>query len=164
MSKQHSTFLYFTFIIAEFIFVLSLLYHQWPQQVVAIVQSLSCVWLFATLKIAAHQASLFITNSQSLLKRMSFESVMPSNHLILCRPLLLPPSIFLSIRVISNESVLHISWPTYSASASPLTINIQDWFPLEVTGLISLQWKGLSRVFSNTTVQKHQFFSAHLSL
>ena len=77
------------------------------------VQSLSRVWLWATPWIAAHQASLTITNSRSLLKLMSIESVMPSNHLILCRPLFLPPSIFPRIRVFSNESVLCIRWPKY---------------------------------------------------
>ena len=77
------------------------------------VQSLSHVQLFSTLWTAARQASLSITNSQSSLKLMSTESVMPSNRLILCRPLLLPPSIFPSIRVFSNESVLHIRWPKY---------------------------------------------------
>ena len=77
------------------------------------VQLLSCVQLFATPWTAARQASLSITNSWSLLKLMSTESVMPSNHLILCHPLLLPPSIFLSIRVFSNESLLHIRWPKY---------------------------------------------------
>ena len=130
------------------------------------VQLLSRVWLFATPWTAAHQASLSITISQSLLKPMSIESVMTSNHLILCHPLLLPPSIFPSIRVFSNESVLHIRWPKYwSFSFSIiLPMNIQDWFPLGWTGWISLQTKGLSRVFSNTTVQKHQFFSAQLSL
>ena len=97
------------------------------------VQLLSRVWLFATPWTAAHQASLSITNSQSLLKLMSIESVIPSNHLILCRPLLLPPSIFPSIRVFSN-SVLRIRWPKYwsfSFSISPMTI--QDWFPLGLT-------------------------------
>ena len=130
------------------------------------VQLLSCVQLFATPWTAACQASLSITNSQSLLKLMSIESVMPSNHLILCHPLLLPPSIFPSIRVFSNESVHCIRWPKYwnSASSSVLPMNIQDWFPLRWTGWISLQSKGLSRVFSNTTVQKHQFFSPQLSL
>ena len=86
------------------------------------VQSLSHVQLFVTPWTAAHQASLSITNSQSLLKLMSIESVMPSNHLILCRPLLLPPSIFPSIRVFSSESVLHIRWPkcqSFSFSISP---------------------------------------------
>ena len=124
------------------------------------VQSLSRVQLFATQWTAARQASLSITNSRSLLKLMSIELVMPSNHLILCRLLLLPLSVFPSIRVFSNESVLPIRWPKYSASASVLPMNIQDWLPLEWTGWISLQSKGLSRIFSNTTVQKHQFFSA----
>ena len=77
------------------------------------VQSLSRVWLFVTPRTAAHQASLSITNSWSLLGLMPIELVMPSNHLILCRPLLLPPSIFPSIRVFSNESTLHIRWPKY---------------------------------------------------
>ena len=115
---------------------------------------------------AAHQASLSITNSQSLLKLMSIELVMPSNHLILCCPLLLPPSIFPSIRVSSNESALHIRWPkdwSFTFNLSPFN---------EHSGLISfrkdwldLLWsKGLSRVFSNTTVQKHQFFGAQPSL
>ena len=127
------------------------------------VQSLSRVQLFATPWTAARQASLSITNSRSLLKLMSIELVMPSNHLILCRPLLLP-SIFPSIRVFSNVSVLPIRWPKYSASASVLPMNIQDWLPLEWTGWISLQSKGLSRIFSNTTVQKRQFLGAQLSL
>ena len=86
------------------------------------VQSLGYVQLFATPRTAACQASWSITNSRSLLKLMSIESVIPSNHLILCRPLLLSPSIFLSIRVFSNESVLHIRWPKYwsfSFSISP---------------------------------------------
>ena len=77
------------------------------------VQSLSYVQLFATLQTTARQASLSITNSRSLLKPKSIESVMPSNHLILCHPLLLLPPIFLSIRVFSNESALHIRWPKY---------------------------------------------------
>ena len=130
------------------------------------VQSLSHVWLFATPWTAAHQASLSITNSRSLFKLMSKESVMPSNHLILCHPLLLPPSIFLSIRVFSNESVLLIRWPKYwsfSFSIHP-SMNIHDGFPLGLTGWISLQSKGLSRVCSDTTVQKHQYFSTQLSL
>ena len=153
---------------------------------------------------AARQTSLSIAVSWSLLKCTSLESVMPSNHLILCRSLLLS-SIFPSIRFFSNELALHIisvqfssvaqSYPTlwdpmdcstpglpvYSifwppfftsggqiigvpASASVLSMNIQDWFPLGWTRWISLQSKGLSRVFSNTTVQKHQFFGAQLSL
>ena len=103
---------------------------------------------------AALRASLSITNSRNLPKLMSIESVMPSNHLILC-PLLLLPSISPSIRVFSNESALHIWWPKYwsfSFNISP-SMNTQDWSPLEWTGWISLQSKGLSRVFSNTTVQ-----------
>ena len=102
------------------------------------VQLLSGVWLFATPWTTAHQASLSITNSQSLLKFMSIESVMPTNHLILCHLLLLLPSIFLSIRVFSNESALSIRWPKYwaSGSASVLPMNIHDWFPLGLTGLI----------------------------
>ena len=130
------------------------------------VQSLSRVQLFVTPWTTARQASLSITNSQTLLKLMSIESVMPSNHLILCRPLLLLPSIFPSIRVFSNQSALRIRWPSIgvSASTSVLPMNIQDRFPLGLTGWISWQSKGLSRVFSNTTVQKHQFFGTQLSL
>ena len=130
------------------------------------VQSLCCVQLFATPWTAALQASLSITNSQSLLKFMSIELLMPSNHLMLCHSLLLPPTIFLSIRVFSNESGLCIRWPKYwcfSFNISPsneysgLISFRMDWW-------ISLQAKGLSRVFSNTTIQKHQFFSTQLSL
>ena len=113
-----------------------------------------------------HQASLSITNSQSLLKLMSIELVMPSNHLILCHPLLLPPSIFPSIRVFSNESVLHIRWPKYwSFSFSISTFN-EYWglIPLGLTGLIPLLSKGLSGVFSSTIVWKNQFFGAQPSL
>ena len=103
------------------------------------VQSLSHVQLFVTLRTAVRQASLSITNSRSLLKLMSIELVMPSNHLILCCPLLLPPSIFPSIRVFSSESVLHIWWPKYwsfSFSISPsneysgLNSLRIDWFDL----------------------------------
>ena len=113
---------------------------------------------------AVHQASLSFTTSQSLLRFMFIELVMLSNHLILCRPLLLLPSIFPSISVSSNESALCIRWPKYGASAlaSVLPMNIQGWFPLGLTGLISLQSKGLSRVLSNTTVWKHQFLVLNL--
>ena len=114
--------------------------------------------LFVTPWIAACQASLSITNSRSSLKLMSVESVMSSNHLVLChRPLLLLPSIFPSIRVFSNKSALCIRCQRIGVSAlTPvLPMNIQDWFPLGWTGLLSLQSKGLSRVFSNTTAQKH---------
>ena len=103
------------------------------------IHSLSHVWLFVTPWTAARQAALFITNSQTLLKLMSIQSVMPSNHLILCCPLLLLPLIFTSIRVFSNESVLHIRWPKYwsfSFSISPsneysgfISFRI-DWFDL----------------------------------
>ena len=129
------------------------------------VQSLSRVELFATPWIAACQASLSIMNSQSPPKPMSIESVMPSNHLILYRPLLLLPPIPPSIRVFSNESALCIRWPKYwsfSFNISDLSMKTQDWSPLGWTGQ-SLQSKGLSRVFSNTTVPKHQFFGAQLS-
>ena len=126
---------------------------------------LSHVQLFVTPWIAAHQASLSISNSQRLRKLMSTETVMPSNHLILCRHLL-PPSVFPSIRVFSNESVLRIRWPKYwsfSFSISPSN-EYSGLISLGWTGWISLQSKGLSRVFSNATVQKHQFFGAQLSL
>ena len=130
------------------------------------VQLLGRVRLFATPWIPAHQASLSITISRSSPKPMSTESVMPSNHLILCHPLFLSPSVFPSIRVFSNESALYIRWPKYwsfSFSISPSN---------EHPGLVSFRMdcldlllsKGLSRVFSNTTVQKHQFFSTQLSL
>ena len=131
------------------------------------VQSLSHVQLFAIPLTAACQASLSITSSQSLLKLMSIKSVMPSNHLILCRPLLPLPSVFPSIRSFSSESFLHIRWPNYwnfSFSTSPsneyseLISFRMDWLDLLAVS------KGLSRVFSNITVQKHQFFGTQLSL
>ena len=119
------------------------------------VQLLSRVLLFVTPWITERQASLSITNSQSLLKLMSIESVTPSIHLILCRPLLLLPPIPPSIRVFFNESTQCNSLVTscgqsigVSASASVLPMNTQDWSPLGWTGWISLQSKGLSRVFS----------------
>ena len=129
------------------------------------VQLLSRVLFFATPWTAAHQAFLSITNSRSLFKLRSIESVMPSNHLILCHYLLLLPSVFPSIRVFSKESFLLIRWPKYwsfSFSISPSS---------ESSGLISfwiywfdlLAFKGLSRVF-NTTAQKHQFLSSQSSL
>ena len=129
------------------------------------VQSLSHIWLFATPWIAARQSSLSITNSWSLLKLMPIESVMPSSHLILCRLLLLLPPSPPSIRVFSNESTLCIGGQStrVSASALVLPMNTQHWSPLGLTGWISLQSKGLSRVFSNTIVQKHQFLGAQLS-
>ena len=121
------------------------------------VQLLSHIQLFATPWTAARQASLSIANSRSLLKLMSITLVMPSSHLILCCPFLLPPSIFPGIRGFSHESALCIRWPNYwSFSISPSN-EYSDWFPLGLTGLISLQSKGLARVFSSITVQKHQF-------
>ena len=129
------------------------------------VQLLSCVQLFSTPWIAARQASLSITNSRSSLKLMSIESVMPSSHLILCRPRLLLPPILPSIRVFSSGSALWIGWPKYwsfSFSIIPskehpgLVSFRMDWLDL-------LAVQGLSRDFSNTTVQKHQFFGAQLS-
>ena len=138
----------------------------WDHNCFSSVQWLSHIHLFATPWTAAHQASLSITNSQSLLKLMSIESVISSNHFILCRPLFLLPSIFPSIRVFSKSQFFILGGQSIgaSASASVLPMNIQDWFPLGWTGWISLQPKGLSRVFSNTTVQKQQFFGAQLSL
>ena len=131
-----------------------------------LVQSLSRVQLFVTPWTAACQASLFITNSHSLLKLMSTEWVMPSNHFILCCPLLHMPSIFPSIRVFSNESVLRIRWPKYWSFS--FSINPSNKY----SGLISfrMDWldllgvQGTLKVFSNTTVQKYQFFGAQLSL
>ena len=136
--------------------------HHKLSQVFSSVQSLSHVRLFVTPWTAAHQDSPSITNSRSLLNLMSIESVMPSN-------------ISSSVIAISSYRQSFLAWRSFlmsqlfasggqsigaSAAASVLPINIQDWFPLGLTGLISLQSKGLSRVFSNTTVQKHQFFGA----
>ena len=103
-------------------------YHSWKLQQFSSVQSLSCVQLFATPWTTAHQASLSIANSRSLFRHMSFESVMPLNHLILCGPLLLLPSIFQNIRVFSNESVLRMRWPKYLSFSFSIRIptNIED--------------------------------------
>ena len=131
-----------------------------------VVQSLRCVWLFTTPWIAACEASLSYTISWSLLKLMSMLLVTPSNHLVLCYPLLHLPSIFPRIKVFSKELALHIRWSkdwSFSFSISPSNEHLglisfrTDW-------LISLPSKGFSRVFSNTIVQKHQFFSAQPSL
>ena len=129
------------------------------------VQLLSRVRPFVTPWITACQASLSITNSQSSLKLMSTESVMPPSNLILCRPLLLLPPIPPSISVFSNESTLRKRWPKYWSFSFSIIASkkSQGWSPLEWTGWISLQSKGLSRVFSNTTFQKHQFSSAQSS-
>ena len=130
------------------------------------VQSLRCVQLFVTPWTAARQASLSINNSQSLLKLMIIELRIPSNHRILCHPLLLRLISFPESRSFQMSQFFPSGAQSIGASAlaSVLSMNIQDWFPLGWTGWISLQSKGLSRVFSNTTVQKHQFFGAQLSL
>ena len=130
------------------------------------VQSFSRVQLFVTPWTAARQASLSITNSQSLLKLMSIVSVIASNHLILCRPLLLLPSIFPNIRVFSNESILCIRWPKYwsfifiispsNEYSEPISFRI-DWLDLFAV-------QGTLKSLLHTTVQKHQFFGAQLSL
>ena len=130
--------------------------------IISLVQRLSHVWLIATPGTAARLASLSITNSRSLLKLMSIESVMPSNHLILCScPQLFPASGSSQMSQFFTSTGQSIG---VSASTSVLPMNIRHWFPLGLSGLISLQSKGLSRVFSNTTVQKHQFFGAQLYL
>ena len=121
----------------------------------SLVQSLSCVWLFGIPWTAACQASLSITNSCPLCQWC--------HPAILCHPFLLSPSIFPSIRAFSRESAGG-QGTGVSASASVLLLNIQDWVPLRLTGWISLKSKGLSRVFSNTTVQKHKYFGAQFSL
>ena len=128
-----------------------------------VVQFLSHVQLFAIPWTAALQACLSFTLSLCLLKLMSIELMMPSSHLILCHPLLLP-SIFPRIRVFSKELLFASGGPNIGISASVLLMDIQGWCPLGLTGWISLQSKGLSRVFSNTTVWKHSFFVAQPSL
>ena len=136
---------------------------QFPLQFSS-VQLLSLLQLFATQWTTARHASLSITNSKSPSKPMSIESVMPSNHLILCHPLFPLPSIFPSIRVFSNESALCIKWPkdcSFSFNISPSNEH-PGLISFRWTGWICLQSKGLSR--SNTIVQKHQFFGAQLSL
>ena len=134
------------------------------------VQLLSRFWLFATPWTAARQASLSTTlsttNSRSSCKLMSIESVMPSNPLILCRPL---SSCLQSFPASGSFQMSQLFAPGgqsigVSASTSVLPMNTQDWSPLGRTDWISLQSKGLARVFSNTTLQKHQFFSTQLSL
>ena len=113
------------------------------------VQSLSRVWLFVIPWVAAHQASLSITNSRSLPKPMSIESVMPSNCLILCCPLLLPPSIFPSIRVFSNESALHIRWPKYwsfSFSISPSNKHPGLIFRIDWLDLLAVHFSSVAQL------------------
>ena len=137
-----------------------------PQCKYAIVKWLRHVWLFVTPWTAAPQAPLCFIISWSLLKLMSIESMMLSNYLIHCCLLLLLLSIFPSIRVFPVSQLFASGGQSTRASASALvlTMNIQDWFPLRLTVLISLRSKGLSRVFSSTTVWKHQFFSTQPSL
>ena len=130
----------------------------------AIVQSLIRVQLFAIAWTAALQACLSFTISLSLLKLMSIELVVSSNRIILCCPLLLLPSIFPSIGVFSNESALRIRWPQYWSFSISLSKEYTCWFPVGLTGLISLLSKGFSGVFSSTTVWKHQFFGPQSSL
>ena len=129
----------------------------------ASVQFSSIVWLFATPRTAARQASLSITNSQSSLKLMSIELMMPSNHLILCSPHLLLPSISPATGSFPVSQFLTTDGQSIGASDSASSI-IQDWFPLGLTGSIFLQSKQLWRVFNNTAVQKHGFTGAQLSL
>ena len=136
-------------------------------KIAVVVLLLSCIQLFMTPWTAACHAFLSMTNSQSLLKLMPIESVMSSNHLILHQPFILP-SVFPSIRVFSNESALRIRWPKYWNFRFSLSISpSNEYFGLisfTFTSFISLKSKGLSRDFSNTTVQKHQFFDAEPSL
>ena len=129
---------------------------------VVVLQLLSHVQVYVTPWTAAHQASLFLTSSWSLLKLMSIESVMPSNHLPFSsclQPFPASRSFLMSQLFASGGQSIGASVP-----ASVLPMNIQGWFPLGLTGLISLQSKRLSRVFSNITVQKHQFFNTQPSL
>ena len=134
------------------------------------VHLLSCVWLFVTPWTAARQASLFIISFWSLLRLMSVDDaisyqLMPSSYLILCHPLLLPPSVFPSVRVFSDESVLHIKWPKYWSFSFSISLSN------EYSGLISfrIDWvellavQGISRVVSNTTVEEQQLFDTQLS-
>ena len=127
--------------------------------------SRSRVWLFATPWITARQASLSITNSRSSLRLASIESVMPSSHLILCHPLLLLPQSLPASGFFPMSQLF--AWAGQSTGVSALASfppkKPQGWSPSEWTGWISLQSKGLSRVFSNTTVQKHQFFGTQPS-
>ena len=121
---------------------------------------------FVTPRTTVRQASLSITNTRSPPKPMSIEWMMPSSHLILCHTLLLLPSIFPSIKVFSNESAFHIKWPNYRSFGFSISLSNEysRLISLGWTGLISLQSKGLSRVFFNTIIQKHQLFGAQLYL
>ena len=144
----------------------SFCYHHWKQWLGKHSVEFSCSVLSdsATPWTSALQASLSITNSRSLLKFMSITSVMPSNHLIFCHPFLLLPQSFPASGSFLMSRLFTSGGQSIGASDSVLPMNIQDWFPLGLTGLISLQSKGLSRAFSSTTVEKHQFFGAQVSL
>ena len=130
------------------------------------VQLLSRVWLFPIPWTTARQASLSITNSRSLSKLMSIELVRPSNHFISCHPFLLLPSVFPGIRVFSDESALHIRWPKYWSFSFNISLSNEHSglisFRVDLLDLLAVQ--GTLKVFSNTTVQKHQFFGIQLSL
>ena len=129
---------------------------------IAVVQSLSRVWLLVTHELQHARPSWPSLSPRVCSKCTSIESVMPSNHLILCHPLLLPPSIFPSIRVFSNELAACIMWPNHWIVS--FSIRLSNWFPLGLTGLIFLLSMGLLRVFSSTTIWKYQFSSAQPSL
>ena len=147
--KRHKLFFFFALLISVF----------------SSVQSLSCVWLFATPWTAPHHASLSITNSWSLLTVLSIEPVMPSNHLFSS---VVPFSFCLQSFPASWSFPMSQFFASggqsigISASASVLPMNIQEWFPLGCTGWISLQSQGLSRTFCYTTIQKHEFFGTQL--
>ena len=138
---------------------------QASAQLIVVVRLLSHVRLFAALWTAAHQASLSFTILQSLLKLMSIESMMPSNHLILCHPHLLLPSVFPNIRVFSNELALSIRWPKYwsFSFSNSLSNGYSVLIPLGLAGLITFLSKN-SQVFFDTMVRKHQFFGAQTFL
>ena len=143
--------------------------HTWnasckPHRIVAVAQSLSHVQCFATPCTEAHQASLSFTISQSLPGFMSTESVMLSNHFILCRPLLFCLQSFPASESFPMSQLFAWCGQSIGASASVLPKNIHGWFLLGLNALISLQSRGLSRVFSSPTVWKHQFFGSQLSL
>ena len=131
--------------------------------VVVVLQLLSCVRLCNPMD-SSMPVFPVLHASQSLLKLMSIESVMPSSQLVLSHPLLLLPSIFPSIRIFSNELALCIRWPKYWSLSIKLPMNIQGWLPLGLTSLISLQSKGLSGVYPRTAIWRHQFFSSQLFL
>ena len=140
--------------------------YMWESPIV-VVQSLSCVQLFATLWTAARQSPLSSNISGCLLRFMSIESMMLSNHRILCYSLLLLLTIFPSIRSFPINRLLASSGQSIGTSASVIispSNEYSGWLPLELNSLISLKSKGLSRVFSNTTIQKHQFVDSQPSL